>query len=102
MATHSSAIKRHAQSLKRRAANRSNTTRLRTQLKRLRATVAENDLESARRLLPETIALIDRSIQKGVLHENTAARHKSRLTRLVNSLAAGAGVRQGSARVPAK
>ncbi|HKY34225.1 MAG TPA: 30S ribosomal protein S20 [Candidatus Polarisedimenticolia bacterium] len=88
MATHSSAIKRHTQSLKRRAANRSNRSRLRTQLKRLRETVAGKDLEAARRLLPGTIALIDRSIQKGVLHENAAARHKSRLTRLVNSLAA--------------
>jgi small subunit ribosomal protein S20 len=79
--------------LKRREANRSNRSRLRTQLKKLRATVAGKDLEEARRLLPETMALIDRSIQKGVLHENTAARHKSRLTRLVNSLAAGTGAR---------
>jgi small subunit ribosomal protein S20 len=93
MATHQSAVKRHAQSLKRREANRSNRSRLRTQLKRLRATVAGKDLETAQRLLPETMALIDRSIQKGVLHENTAARHKSRLTRLVNSLAAGASAR---------
>jgi len=93
MATHQSAIKRHAQSEKRREANRSNRTRLRTQLKKLRATVAGKDLEEARRLLPETMALIDRSIQKGVLHENTAARHKSRLTRLVNSLATGSGAR---------
>jgi len=95
MATHSSAIKRHAQSLKRREANRSNRSRLRGQLKKLRAAAADKDLETARRLLPGTLSLIDRSIQKGVLHENTAARHKSRLTRLVNSLAAAAGTRQG-------
>ena len=95
MATHSSAIKRHGQSLKRREANRSNRSRLRGQLKKLRAAADARDAETARQLLPETLSLIDRSIQKGVLHENTAARHKSRLTRLVNSLAAGAGARQG-------
>ncbi len=86
MATHKSAIKRHAQSLKRRAANRSNTSRLRSQIKRLRASVDDRDVAAALRLLPETIALIDRSIQKGTLHENTAARYKSRLTRLVTKL----------------
>ena len=86
MATHASAIKRHKQSLKRKARNRSNTTQLRTQIRKLRATVASKDEAEARRLLPGTIALIDRSIQKGVVHANTAARYKSRLTLLVNSL----------------
>jgi len=86
MATHKSAIKRHAQSQKRREANKSNTSRLRTQLKKLRATAAGKDSAAAKRMLPETLSLIDRSAQKGIIHENTAARHKSRLTRLINSL----------------
>lgn len=88
MATHKSAVKRHAQNLRRREANRAGRSRLRTQFKKLRATVAAGDEAQARQLLPETIALIDRSIQKGTLHENTAARYKSRLTRAVNGLAA--------------
>jgi small subunit ribosomal protein S20 len=37
--------------------------------------------------LPTTVSLIDKSVQKGVIHKNTAARHKKRLTRRVNSLA---------------
>ncbi len=86
MATHKSAVKRHTQSLKRRTRNKSNTTKLRSQLRRLRAAVAGKDPATARRMLPETLSLIDRSIQKGVLHANAAARHKSRLTRLVTSL----------------
>ena len=89
MATHKSAIKRHRQSLNRRARNRSNRSALRSSIKKLRTIVAEKNADTARQLLPTTIALIDRSIQKGVLHENAAARHKSRLTKLVNSLAAG-------------
>lgn len=88
MATHPSAIKRHKQSLRRHEANKANRSRLRTQIKKLRESVEASDMTSARQLLPETIALIDRSIQKGVVHENTAARYKSRLTRLVNSLGA--------------
>ena len=32
-------------------------------------------------LLPATISIIDKAVQKGVLHKNAAARHKSRLTR---------------------
>jgi len=59
---------------------------LRTEIKRLRTTAAGKDSAAARSLLPATLSLIDRSIQKGVLHENTAARYKSRLTRLVNSM----------------
>lgn len=86
MATHDSAIKRHAQSLRRRAANKGHRSRLRSQIKKLRSAVAVKDAAAATRLLPETIAVIDRSIQKGVLHRNAAARHKSRLTRLVGTL----------------
>lgn len=87
MATHKSATKSHAQSLKQREINRSNRTRLRGQFKKLRSTASASDAEAVQKLLPETIGLIDRSVQKGILHRNTAARHKSRLTRLVNSLA---------------
>ena len=86
MATHQSAIKRHKQSLQRRSRNKASLSRLRTQIKKLRTTVASKNDAEAKRMLPETIALIDRSIQKGVVHENTAARYKSRLTILVNSL----------------
>lgn len=86
MATHKSAVKRHTQSLKRRARNKASISRLRTQIRRLRTCVAVKNAAEAKRLLPETIALIDRSIQKGVVHENTASRYKSRLTLLVNSL----------------
>jgi len=93
MATHKSAIKRHKQNLERRTRNKANLSRLRTQIKKLRATVASKDEAEARILLPQTIALIDRSIQKGIVHENTAARYKSRLTRLVRTL--GAPAKQG-------
>jgi small subunit ribosomal protein S20 len=36
--------------------------------------------------LNPTISLIDKAVNKGIIHKNTAARYKSRLTKHVNSL----------------
>jgi small subunit ribosomal protein S20 len=74
------------QSLKRRARNRKNLSQLRTQVKRLRGVVASGDAAAAQKLLPETVAVIDRSAKQGIVHDNTAARYKSRLARQVNAL----------------
>jgi len=88
MPNHKSAEKRDRQNARRNAANTANRTKLRTQLKKLRAAIASGDAQAARTLLPGTISIIDKSIQKGVIHRNAAARHKARLTAHVNSLAA--------------
>ena len=87
MPNHKSAEKRVRQNEKRRAVNRSNKGSLRTQIKKLRAALAAGDQAQSQELLIPTIALIDKSVNKGVLHKNTAARHKSRLTMHVNELA---------------
>ena len=88
MANHKSAIKRMRQTERRNEVNRRNRSRLRTQLKKLRAAIAEGDAAEAQTLLPETVSLIDKSIQKGILHPNAAARYKSRLTSSVTGLEA--------------
>ena len=77
MATHKSAIKRHRQSEKRRAANRSNLRRLRSQMKKIGLALSSKNADEVKKLLSPTLSLIDKSIQKGVLHKNAAARHKS-------------------------
>ena len=38
-------------------------------------------------MLPLTVSLIDKAVQKGVLHRNAAARYKSRLTVRANEAA---------------
>lgn len=43
------------------------------------------DVDSARTALASAVSTIDRTVRKGVLHANTAARYKSRLTRLVQT-----------------
>ena len=86
MAQHRSAMKRIRQSEKRRTRNRASRSEVKTQVKRLRAAIGEGSAESASKLLPETVAQIDKAAKKGVIHHNTAARSKSRLTRQVNAL----------------
>jgi small subunit ribosomal protein S20 len=88
MPNHKSAEKRDRQNVRRNAINTASRTRLRTSLKKLRAAIAAGDASQAQSLLSETVSVIDKSVQKGVLHHNTAARHKARLTTHVNKLAA--------------
>lgn len=87
MPNHKSAKKRVRQNEKRRAVNRSNRSGLRTQIKKLRAAVGGSDSTQSQELLNPTVSIIDKAVNKGLLHKNTAARYKSRLTRHVTSLA---------------
>ena len=87
MANHQSAKKRIRQNLKKRLVNRSNKSRLRTEIKKLRAYLADGDKPGSETQLNPTISLIDKMVNKGILHKNTAARYKSRLTKHVNELA---------------
>lgn len=80
MPNHKSAEKRVRQNEKRRAVNRNNQSSLRTQMKKLRTALAASDKEQSATLLTPTISLIDKAVNKGILHKNTAARYKSRLT----------------------
>lgn len=80
MPNHKSAEKRVRQNEKRRDINRGNRGRLRTGVKKLRAALESGDTGAALELLPATVSLIDKAVQKGVLHRNAAARYKSRLT----------------------
>jgi small subunit ribosomal protein S20 len=80
-----SAEKRIRQNEKHRLRNRSDLSRLRTNIKKLRKTVEDKDAQKARELLPSTTALIDRMVKKGVIHGNTGSRYKSRLAKLVTA-----------------
>lgn len=81
-----SAEKRHRQSLEQRQRNRGLRSRLRSSIKRLRQAVEAGDAQQARDLLPPTLRQIDATAQRDVIHRNTAARYKSRLTRAVAAL----------------
>ncbi len=88
MANHKSAEKRVRQTERRNEVNRRNRSRLRTQIKSLRAAIEAGNQDEAKTLLLKTVSVIDKAIQKGVLHRNAAARYKSRLTSTVNGMSA--------------
>lgn len=75
-----SVLKRAKQSIQRAEVNRNNRTRVRTMMKRLRGAISAGDKTSASDLLRPTLSAIDMAIGKGVLHENTGNRYKSRLS----------------------
>ena len=87
MANHKSAEKRMRQNAKRKDINRNNRSKLRTSIKKLRSAVTHHDKAASAELLNPTISLIDKAVNKGIIHRNTAARHKSRLTKHVSGLA---------------
>ena len=86
MANHFSALKRARQSETRTVRNRSKSSRLRSELRGLREALAKGDKASAQQIFRKTVSALDKAIQKGVLHKNTAARYKSRVSARVNAL----------------
>jgi small subunit ribosomal protein S20 len=88
MPNHKSAEKRMRQNEKRKQINRSNRTRVRGAIKKLRGALESGDAKELQTLLPATVSTIDKAVQKGVLHKNTAGRYKSRLTANANQVVA--------------
>ena len=88
MANSPQARKRARQSVKRRTHNASLRSLVRTVIKKVNAAVDTGDAEAARAAYAEAVPVIDRMADKGIIHKNKAARHKSRLNAQVKTLAA--------------
>ena len=86
MANHFSALKRARQTERRTERNRSNTSRLRTALRDMREALSKGDKAAAEQTYRKTVSALDKAIQKGVLHENTAGRYKARLGKRLAAL----------------
>ena len=87
MANHFSALKRARQTARRTATNRNNKSRLRTAIRRLREALAAGNAENAQSVYRSTVSALDKSVQKGVIHKNTASRYKSRLSARLAAMA---------------
>jgi small subunit ribosomal protein S20 len=81
-----SAIRQMRKNERRREINRRNRSRFRTAVKNLRAALQAGAVDEAMRLLPRTFSILDKSVHKGVLHPNAAARYKSRLMAQLHEL----------------
>mgnify|MGYP001180009544 CR=1 FL=1 len=79
-----SAEKRMRQNVVRRDRDRQRRSKIRTEIKKFQQLLSEQKTDEARELLKGVYGVIDRSAQKGVIHSNTAARYKSRLTKRLN------------------
>ncbi|HWR14387.1 MAG TPA: 30S ribosomal protein S20 [Terriglobales bacterium] len=87
MANHVSALKRARQTERRTAVNRNNRSRLRTAIRHFREALASGNKQEAVTVFRATVSALDKSVQKGVLHKNTASRYKSRLNARLEAMA---------------
>ena len=69
--------------------NKSVRSRVRRQMRAMRTAIGDGDADAVKKLLPETISIIDVGWRKGVLHRNTASRYKSRMARQAQAVIAG-------------
>ena len=84
----SSAEKRHRQSEERRLRNKSAKSAVRTSVKKFVVLTQKKDVEGAETALREMTKKIDTAARKGIVKKNAAARKKSRMQRLLNTLKA--------------
>ena len=85
MANHVSSLKRARQTVVKTAQNRSNKSKLRGTLRILREAITKGDQGELMKVYSSTASILDKSVQKGVLHKNTASRYKSRLNARVKA-----------------
>ena len=68
------------------ASNNSKRTRVKNAVKKYEAAIAENNVELAKTLLPETVSIIDKAAADGIYKDNTASRKVARLSKLLSDL----------------
>lgn len=67
--------------------NREWKNKLKGSIKSFEKLVTEGNAAEAKDKLQETIKVIDKAANRGIIHKNNAARKKSRLTKLYNKIA---------------
>jgi len=77
-----SSIKDVRKNRKQRAINRANMSSLRTAIRKARISTSEDKVAAIR----NAYKVIDKAVQNGLIHKNTGARYKSRLTRTTKAL----------------
>jgi small subunit ribosomal protein S20 len=102
MANHVSSLKRARQTERKTATNRASRSRVRTHLRTLREALASGDTKQLTTVYQTTVSQLDKSVQKGVLHKNTASRYKSRLAARVKAAATAAPAAKKATRKTAK
>jgi small subunit ribosomal protein S20 len=81
-----SAKKRLRQSLDRRSRNRAARSTLRTHVRKVRTAIAGGDAAACEEAFRTAVKKLDQAAAKKILHDNSAARIKSRLSKAIKSL----------------
>lgn len=87
MANSKQAKKRAIQSEKRRQHNASRRSMMRTYLKKVIKSIESGDKETAEQHYRQASSVLDKFANKGLIHANKAARHKSRLSAHIKKMA---------------
>jgi small subunit ribosomal protein S20 len=88
VANSAQAKKRARQSQKARIHNVALRSSVRTYIKKVMAAIETGNLENAERAYANAVPVLDRMADKGIIHKNKAARHKSRLSKQIKAIAA--------------
>lgn len=86
MANTLQARKRARQAENARKHNASLRSMVRTYIKKVVGAIQKGDLEAAKSAYQSAVPVIDRIADKGIIHKNKAARHKSRLNDQIKAL----------------
>lgn len=86
MANSAQAKKRARQAEKRRQHNSSLRSTLRTAIKKVIKAAEGGEKEAASNSYKQAVPVIDAMVNKNIIHQNKAARHKSRLNKLIKAL----------------
>ena len=86
MANSAQATKRARQAENRRQRNASQRSQLRTSIKKVIAAIGAGDADGAKQAYKDAVPVIDSAAGKGLIHQNKAARHKSRLNQHIRKL----------------
>jgi small subunit ribosomal protein S20 len=81
------AKKRARNAEKRRSQNAAQRSMVRSYIKKVIKAVEANDAPAAQAAYKEMVPILDRHSQRGLIHKNKAARHKSRLHARIKALA---------------
>lgn len=79
-----SVIKDVKKSRERHARNVAVKSKVKTFMKKAKSTIETGDAQAAQQAVTAATSAIDKAAEKGIIHKNAAARHKSRLMRAAN------------------
>ena len=97
-----SAIKRVKTSEKSHLRNISYKSKIKSSIKRFNLALSEKNKEESIRYFKNAVAILDKSVSKGILPKNTASRQKSSLTTKLNTLVEPGTVKKSAPAVPKK